>query len=75
MTKLFASDCFLPDEIFPDQYFYPIFFTWQRIYRDFFSVIIIIIIIFFFFFIFILKIYYYSVFLMCFIYRGWANQF
>ena len=62
---------FFPDFLFPDQYFSPIFFTWQRIYRDSFQLLLL----FFFFFQFIFKIYYYHVFFMCFIYRGWAKQF
>ena len=31
---------FFPDFLFPDQYFSPIFFTWQRIYRDSFQLLL-----------------------------------
>ena len=68
---------FFPDFLFPDQYFSPIFYTWQRIYPDFFSNIIIIIIILIISIIsslfakFIITMF----FLMYFIYRGWSKQF
>ena len=68
---------FFPDFLFPDQYFSPIFYTWQRIYPDFFSNIIIIILILIISIIsslfakFIITMF----FLMYFIYRGWSKQF
>ena len=69
---------FFPDFLFPDQYFSPIFYTWQRIYPDFFSNIIIVIILILIISIisslfakFIITMF----FLMYFIYRGWSKQF
>ena len=64
---------FFPDFLFPDQIFSPrYFFTWQRIYPNYFFQLLLLLLL---FPIYLQNLLLTMFFLMYFIYRGWAKQF